>query len=230
MPDETDVATDHMTTSRDAKRRSTPTSVPLYSVRKSPHLRVTAQKTPYFTENFVKFNFIVLFIALTASCSAVALAQEKDIDWGSAGAGYLSQLTEGTTGNWTSTHGWYVLPTFNINKQVGVFADFANLYGKDKNIHVEFYGVFHGFGNKTRLTPFIFTGPGYIRASSAGTISHSLGWCVGGGLTIPLTRRLSFEAIPVEYVVNTANGNVGNNIDARAGFAITFPKKRSSEK
>jgi hypothetical protein len=33
-----------------------------------------------------------------------------------------------------------VLPTFDINKQVGVFADFANFYGKDKNVHVEFYG------------------------------------------------------------------------------------------
>ena len=131
-------------------------------------------KTPFYGE-FVKFKFVVLFIVLAVSCSAVAPAQEKQIDWGSVGGGYLSQLTEGTTGNWTSTHGWYVLPTFNINRQVGVFADFANLYGKDENVHAEFYGVFHGFGNKTRLTPFIFTGPGYIRASSAGAISHSLG-------------------------------------------------------
>jgi hypothetical protein len=178
----------------------------------------------------VKFKFVVSFIALAVSCSAVAPAQEKQIDWGSVGGGYISQLTEGTTGDWTSTHGWYVLPTFNINRQVGVFADFANLYSKDENVHVEFYGVFHGFGNKTRLTPFIFTGPGYIRASSAGTRSHSLGWCGGGGLMIRLTQRLSFEAIPVEYVINTANGNVGNNIDTRAGFAITFPKRRSSDK
>ena len=178
----------------------------------------------------MKFKFVASFIALTVSCSAVAPAQEKQIDWGSVGGGYLSQLTEGTTGDWTSTHGWYVLPTVNINRQVGVFADSANVYGTGENVHVEFYGVFHGFGNKTRLTPLIFTGPGYIRASSAGTISHSLGWCGGGGLTIRLTRRLSFETIPVEYVINTANGSVGNNIVARVGFAITFPKRRSSDK
>jgi len=177
----------------------------------------------------VKLKFVVLFIALAVFCSAVAPAQEKQIDWGSVGGGYLSQFTEGSTGDWTSTHGWYVLPTFNINKQVGVFADFANLSGKDKNAHVEFYGVFHGFANKTRLTPFIFTGPGYIRASSDGTISHSLGWCGGGGLTIRLTPRLSFETIPVEYVINTANGNVGNNIVGRAGFVIALPKRRRSD-
>jgi hypothetical protein len=122
-----------------------------------------------------------------------------------------------------------VLPTFNVNKQVGVFADFANVYAKDENVHVEFFGVFHGFANKTRLTSLIFTGPGYIRASSSGTIGHSLGWCGGGGLIVPLTRRLLFETIPVEYVINTANGNVGNNIVARAGFAITFPKRPSKE-
>jgi len=196
--------------------------------RHSPHLCISANKL--FYGEFVKFKLVVSFIALTVCCSAVAQPQENQIDWGSVGGGYLSQITEGTTGDWTSTHGWYVLPTFNINRQVGVFADFANLYGKNENVHVEFYGVFHGFGNKTRVTPFIFTGPGYIRASSAGTISHSLGWCGGGGLTIPLTRRLSFEAIPVEYVINTADGSVGNNIVARAGFAITFPKGRRSDK
>jgi hypothetical protein len=151
-------------------------------------LCVSAKKILFY-ESFVKFEFVVSFIALALSCSAVAPAQEKQIDWGSVGGGYLSQLTEGTTGDRTSTLGWYVLPTFNINRQVGVFADFANRSGKDKNAHVEFYGVFHGFANKTRLTPFIFTGPGYIRASSAGTISHSLGWCGGGGLTIRLTPR-----------------------------------------
>jgi hypothetical protein len=46
----------------------------------------------------VKFKFVVSFIALAVSCSAVAPAQEKQIDWGSVGGGYLSQLTEGTTG------------------------------------------------------------------------------------------------------------------------------------
>jgi hypothetical protein len=169
------------------------------------------------------FSVFSLFRIL---CGAEAHAQ----DWGSLGGGYIYQLTEGTTGHWTSTQGWYVLPTFNINKQIGVFADFANLYGRDENVYVEFYGVFHGFANKTRLTPFIFTGPSYIRASSTGTISHSLGWCGGGGLMIPLTRRLLFETIPVEYVNNTANGDVGNNIVARAEFAITFPKSQGSDR
>ena len=66
----------------------------------------------------MKFKFVMSFIALAVSCSAVAPAQEKQIDWRSVGGGYLSQTTEGATGNWTSTHDWYVLPTFNINRQV----------------------------------------------------------------------------------------------------------------
>jgi hypothetical protein len=37
------------------------------------------------------------------------------------------------------------------------------------------------------------------------------------------------RSIPVEYVMNTANGNVGNNFDARAGLAITVPKKHRSD-
>jgi hypothetical protein len=172
----------------------------------------------------VKFKSVTVLIGLALVCGAIAHAQ----DWGSVGGGYLYQVTEGTTDHWTSTNGWYVLPTFNINKQVGVFADFANLYGKGQNVHVELYGVNHGFSNKTRYTPFVFTGPGFIRNSNAGTIGTSFGWCFGGGLMIRLTRWVSFQTIPVEYVINGANGNLGNNLDARAGFAITIPKKRSS--
>jgi hypothetical protein len=173
----------------------------------------------------MKFRLVPFLVGLAFFCGAGARAQ----DWGSVGGGYIYQVTEGTTANWTSTHGWYVLPTFNINKQVGVFADFANLYGKAQNTHVELYGISHGFSNKTRYTPFIFTGPGFIRDSNAGTISHSFAWCAGGGLMIRLTRWVSFQTIPVEYVINTANGNVGNNFDARAGLAITIPKKRSTD-
>lgn len=145
-------------------------------------------------------------------------------EWGSVGGGYIYQLTEGTTGHWTSTHGWYALWTFNINKQVDVSADFANFYGKGQNIHVQLYGPFHAFSNKTRYTPFVFIGPGYIRDSSAGTITHSFAWCVGSGVTIRLTRWVSFQTIPVEYVMNTVNYNVGSNFVARVGLALTIPK------
>jgi hypothetical protein len=176
----------------------------------------------------VKFRFVLCLLCATFFLSGVARAQEKPGEWGSVGAGYIYQATEGTgpaSGHWTSTHGWYVLSTFNINKQVGVFADFANFYGRGQNAHVELYGAFHGFSNKTRFTPFIFIGPGWIRASNAGTITHSGAWCVGGGMNVRLTRWLSFQTIPVEYVMNTANGNVGNNVVARAGLAITIPRK-----
>jgi hypothetical protein len=150
------------------------------------------------------------------------LAQE----WGAVGAGYIYQATKGTTGNWTSSNGWYMLPTFNINKQVGVSADFANFYSKDQNVHVQLFGPFHSFSNKTRYTPFVFTGIGHIRDSKAGTITNSFAFYAGGGLMIRLTRWVAFQTIPVEYVMNTANGRAGTNFVARAGLALTIPKSR----
>jgi len=117
-----------------------------------------------------------------------------------------------------------VLPTFNINKQIGVLADFTNFYSNGHNIHGATFGPFHAFSNRTRYTPFVFVGIGNIRVSKAGTVTNSFGWLAGGGLMIRLTRWISFETIPVEYVMNTANGNVGNNFVARAGFALTIPK------
>jgi hypothetical protein len=83
------------------------------------------------------------------------------------------------------------------------FADFANFCGKGQNIHLDLFGALHGFGNKTRYTPFIFTGIGRIRDSNAGTITNSFAWFAGGGLTIRLTRCVSFQTIPIEYVMNT---------------------------
>jgi hypothetical protein len=116
----------------------------------------------------------VSLVGLTFLFGAVAQAQEKQTgSWGSVGGGYIYLLTEGTTSHWTSTHGWYVLPTFNINKQVSVFADFANFYGKGQNIHADPFGPIHAFSSKTRYAPFIFTGIGRIRDSRAGTITNS---------------------------------------------------------
>ena len=88
----------------------------------------------------MKFKYVVFLIGLGFFCGVVAQAQQRQMDWGSVGAGYVYQFSESITGhdcggrtgdgNWTSTRGWYVLPTFSITKRVGAFADFANFYGK----------------------------------------------------------------------------------------------------
>lgn len=144
--------------------------------------------------------------------------------WGTVGAGYIFQTSEGPKGQWSPSNGWYILPTFDITKNIGVNADFANFYAKGQNIHVDLFGPYHAFANRTRLTPFVFTGIGRIRDSKAGVVSNSFAWYAGAGTFFRLTRWVSFEAIPVEYVMNTAGDNVGNNWVARAGFAITIPK------
>jgi hypothetical protein len=159
----------------------------------------------------------VLALSLAGTCFAQS--------WGSVGVGYNALLTEGGLGNWTTSHGLYALPTFNINEQIGVFADFPNFYSKGQNVHGDVFGPLHAFGNETRYTPFVFVGIGDIRDSRAGNVTNSFGFVVGGGLLIRLTRWVSFQTIPIEYVMNTANSQVGNNFVARAGLALTIPKK-----
>jgi hypothetical protein len=153
--------------------------------------------------------------------------QGQETDWGGVGGGYIYQFTDGANGHWANTQGWYVLPTFQVTKHVSAFADFANFYGTRQNVHIELFGAAHGFGNKTRYTPFIFIGPGFIRDSYAGDIAHSFAWCTGAGLTVRLTRLVSFQTIPVEYVDNTASGNTGRNLALRAGFVLAIPKKHT---
>jgi hypothetical protein len=93
-----------------------------------------------------------------------------------------------------------------------------------QNIHGTTFGPLHAFGNKSRYTPFIFAGIGKVRASDAGSVNNSFAWLVGGGFTVRITRWVSFQTIPVEYVMSTPNGNVGNNFLARVGLALTIPK------
>jgi hypothetical protein len=99
--------------------------------------------------DMVKFNLAKFLAALAFSYGVIAQAQE----WVSVGTGYLYQLTESNTGHWTSVNGWYVLPTFNINRQVGVFADFANIYSKKQNVHVELTASITDSATKRGIRP-----------------------------------------------------------------------------
>ena len=170
--------------------------------------RNSQRMMPALSKDFWRV-YVAGFLLLSGLCFAQS--------WGSVGIECDYLLTKGTTGQWTSTNGWYVLSTFNINKQIGVFADFTNFYGNGKNIHATTFGPLHAFTNKT-------TGIGNVRASDGGTVTNWFGWLAGGGFTIRLTRWVSFQTIPVEYVMTTANGNIGTNFLARAGIALTIPK------
>lgn len=71
--------------------------------------------------------------------------------WGSVGAGYIYQTTEGPKGGWTSSNGGYVLPTFNINKQVEVFSDFGNFYGRGQKCACRRFFVRQQLGCESRV-------------------------------------------------------------------------------
>lgn len=170
----------------------------------------------------MKFKFLITLVGLVLFLGSTARAQDA---WGTAGGGYIYQFSQDYGGGWNSTQGWYGLGTVNINKDLGVFADFANFYRKGQNLHVQLFGPVHGFANRSRFTPFVFIGPGHIRDSYAGTVTNSFAWCMGAGMNVRLTRWVIFQTIPVEYVMNTANGNPATNFVMRAGFALSIPKK-----
>ena len=88
-------------------------------------------------------------------------------DLGFYGGGYIYQVSETPNGHWVSFHGWYGLGTYNITDRVSLFGDFPNFYATGPNIHIQLYGVSYSFANKTRFTPFVFIGPGFLRSSSA---------------------------------------------------------------
>jgi hypothetical protein len=143
----------------------------------------------------------------------------------SAGFTYLQTDLTGTPGaNAGYLMGWYVIPQYNFSTHVGLIADFTNFY----NWHAHAAENVHGFTGGPvymmplgALTPFTFLEGGAVRDSRQGTITWSPAIVAGVGANLKITKLVSFQLVPGEYVTTKLpNGNWESNYNAKAGFVI----------
>lgn len=141
-----------------------------------------------------------------------------------------TDLTNTNGGRNSYLMGWYGSPQVNMTKHIGLRADFANYY----NWHAHAGENVHGFlGGPVYLlptkwvSPFVFVEGGALRDSYQSQINWNPAAAGGIGFNYRLTRAVSFQLVPGEYMATKLpNGNWQSNFNAKAGFVLNMYGKR----
>jgi hypothetical protein len=165
---------------------------------------------------------------LTAILLVTAISASGAAQSGAVSAGYTYLRTPTGNGDHANLNGWYFIPSVNLNKWFGVFADFTNFYGTSRGSNLTVHGFTFGpmvsWTNRTRITPVAFTEAGLVRSDLAGNVTDAFGWVVGGGLEVKMNSHMNLQVIPAEYILTRANGTNNNNYTMKIG--LTFPLKK----
>ena len=153
---------------------------------------------------------------------------------------------EDVNSNSTPTYrGWNISGVYNLNRYVGVKADFSGQYKKYTLVetpnrvraNASFYNYTAGIQVKDnkrskRFSPFahaLFGAAtskvkidlsGFPGASSLSESNTGFSMIFGGGLDIKVTKRFSIRAIQADYNPTFIGGSNQNNV--RLGFGIVF--------
>ena len=162
----------------------------------------------------------VFAVVLTMS-GGYAFAQTDPDHHGSITGAYEYLDAQGSSGQYTSLHGFDAVGALAVSKNSDVFFSFNGFYKNNEHVN-GFTGVplykLHSIG---RLTPLGFTEIGDSRTSLAGVVSNAFTFVLGGGMLIKLDRHVSLQLIPAEYVLTLPHGNVANNFNALVGFTFS---------
>jgi hypothetical protein len=135
--------------------------------------------------------------------------------WADQGAGYRANL-----------NGWFARPSFNVWRNLSVFADFTNYYGQNAkgsvNSHGYTFGVAQSYLPKAHVKPSIFAEAGDVRSSSAGTITNQFAFATGLALGVPFNKHVELKVTPAEWVFLYPNGDPRNDFNAKVGLSFPF--------
>lgn len=170
---------------------------------------------------------------------------------GSLTVGYAYLYADQGKLDYRNLNGWYVKPSWNITPKTSLYLDFSIYYGGNKygalNSHSYTMGVSRTVLSKPKfkLAPFVQTGDVRISANkqvtqscagdianctittTRGSITHAYLFLAGFSVTVPLTKWVSFTAVPAEYVFQYPNGDPRHNFNAKAGFSFPLGHRKN---
>ena len=136
-------------------------------------------------------------------------------------------------------HGWNASVTGNINKRLGIVADFSGHYGSelglvrvDQHAHSFLFGPRLSFRGK-RLTPFVyglfgatrFAESAVINGQYVSAVSNGFSLAVGGGLDIKVNDRIAIRAFQLDYFRPVINDEPNNRGRLAFGVVVRLGKK-----
>ena len=179
---------------------------------------------------------IILGIALGLCGSTSTFGQDVPRAEVFGGYSYLNFDTVGVT-NRLNMNGWEASATFNLNRWVGVEADFSGHYkGNCGGItgltckDLAFMGGPRFTYRKDRITAFahgLFGGDnGSLGVFNVSVSDTPFAWAAGGGVDYAITKTISIRMGQVDYFMTRHLNDLGlanqNNIRVSAGIVFTF--------
>lgn len=140
----------------------------------------------------------------------------------------------------TSLNGWNAAATGNLNRWVGIDADFGGYYGnatavnthyftvhyvRDFNVRTYLFGPRFSYRGNHRLTLFFHALFGKVvlaRAPVNNSPESSFCQAYGGGLDINLAHHVGIRAMQADYVRSSLSYAGENNVRLSAGLVIRF--------
>ena len=132
-----------------------------------------------------------------------------------------------------SANGWNVSIDGNVNRWLGLVADFSGHYGAirsiDFNRHSFLFGPRISYRDE-KFTPFaqVLFGSAHDVVHLAGLASSTatdFAWAAGGGVDLNVSRRVAARLIQIEYAGANSRGLTENNVRISAGLVLRFGKR-----
>jgi hypothetical protein len=165
---------------------------------------------------------LVLLVSLTAMAQAVPKAE---LFGGYSWAG----------GNF---HGWNTSVSVNVNRWLGVVADFSGHYGTEtdgivrekQSAHSFLFGPRFALRKSKRVTPFAYALVGGMRFNDNITIpgqafsasDTGFNMALGGGLDVKVSERLAIRAFQLDYLRPNFFGEPHNRGRLAFGIVLRF--------
>jgi opacity protein-like surface antigen len=138
-------------------------------------------------------------------------------------------------------HGWNASVTGNINKRLGIVADFSGHYGSElegsilikKDAHSFLFGPRFSFRRGKRVAPFVYALLGATRFHESATVSGQklfdsdtgFSSALGGGLDIKVNDRVAIRAFQIDYLRPNFFGEAHNRGRLAFGVVLHLGKK-----
>ncbi|GAC1433562.1 MAG: hypothetical protein NVS1B11_16430 [Terriglobales bacterium] len=168
-------------------------------------------------------NFIAF--ALLFGMFSLAAAAQESAPKGEFFGGYQYTKFDGGT----NANGWDTAVTGNVNRWLGVTADFSGAYNSQRG--VSFHDYLYTFGPVVSLrsnkafTPYahFLAGGTHASFSGSGFSGSDSGFAMmfGGGVDIAATRHVAIRALQLDWLSLRSNG-VSDNNNMRLTTGLVF--------
>jgi opacity protein-like surface antigen len=174
-------------------------------------------------------------VAVLLLCMSAIAAAADDVPKAEIFGGYsFLRLDTGHSQNaFYNLNGWDASATFNVNKNIGLVADFGGAYGTiestvDTKVHSFLFGPKFAV-RKEKVTPFAQALFGVVNAKhSVGAFNASqndFGMAIGGGLDINAGKKIAIRIAQAEYLMTTNDSDTFNHFRFSAGIVLKLGKR-----